>query len=632
MQTDNFEVEPRFQLMSIIKVLREKYLFILFLTFIFASIGVIYTFLKKPEYKATSEIVIGRQLSSELENNDGYQYETRQFDTIVETELRVLDSIPLKEKVLAELQLEDKLPVVDITDPQEQDKYYRELIFDQFQLSRIPNSRVILISAFSPYPELAAAMANGMVDAYIVNRRELRFKSIKESLDWLKNEIDSLKEKVIDSEEQLLRFVEQNDIGYLYSSQDAGGEQTASHPAMSALETLDEKKILAELELAEKEVILLADHPEIQELKSYINRLNNKIVQVKRQLRRDHELRIKYQMLQREADLNNDFFSVLMREMKTKDIIGEIPHSQVTVIQKAEIPDEPDSPNIKLNLILSLVLGLFLAVLVTAFIESLDTSLRSEEDVSKLLDSKLLASFPRRKKSAENGFDNYLHDFKSQNRGPSEFRLLWSNIQFMKFYGPIKSLLITSASPLEGKTTIACNLALASADSGKKTLLIDHDLFRPIIARVFALNGNHQAINDFLFENTDNIDDVLTPSGYDNLWLAAARPSDENLFEILNSGRIEQFIKLAKNEFDQIFIDSPPINHFPDANIIASHADSVLFVTQEKGLSHRKLKAAIDQLKEINKNFLGVVYNKSAALEDKWFGYYSYRYDKRSKN
>jgi capsular exopolysaccharide synthesis family protein len=201
------------------------------------------------------------------------------------------------------------------------------------------------------------------------------------------------------------------------------------------------------------------------------------------------------------------------------------------------------------------------------------------------------------------------------------YRTLRTNIQFASFDKDIKTIVVTSSGPKEGKSTTAANLALAIAETSKKVLIIDCDLRIPTLHKNFRIS-NKIGLTNLLVENL-NIEDIMV-AYIDNLYLLPSGTIPPSPAEMLSSNRMKTFIEETKNKFDCIIIDSPPIIAVTDAQILSTIADGVLLVASSGEVEREAINRAKDLLTRVNANILGVVLNKVELKGRRGYGYYNY--------
>lgn len=209
------------------------------------------------------------------------------------------------------------------------------------------------------------------------------------------------------------------------------------------------------------------------------------------------------------------------------------------------------------------------------------------------------------------------------------FRMLRTNLQFVGVDKPLKKIVITSSNPREGKSVVAANLAISIASTGSKVLLIDADLRRPEVHKLFFLE-NYKGLSSLLAGDL-KIDDVANETPVENLHIITSGPIPPNPAEILGSAKMNQFIEKASSVYDIIIFDSPPVNTVADASILSSIADGVILVVEAGVTAREAAILAKEQLEKINARILGVVLNKAKQSSEGYYYYYYYYGEGSSK-
>lgn len=202
------------------------------------------------------------------------------------------------------------------------------------------------------------------------------------------------------------------------------------------------------------------------------------------------------------------------------------------------------------------------------------------------------------------------------------YRTLRTNIQFSSFDYRVKIIVITSSGPSEGKTTTSCNLAIVTAEAGKRTILLDCDMRNPKIHKVFGLS-NQEGISDVLVGET-NFYEAVQKSEIENLYVLPSGTRPPNPAELLSSDKMERFIESLKEIYDYIIIDTPPVIMVTDAQILSKYADGCLLVVASAEADKNAAIKAKELLEKVKAKILGVVLNK---LDTKRKGYYGYYYN-----
>ncbi|MDM8332192.1 CpsD/CapB family tyrosine-protein kinase [Limosilactobacillus pontis] len=209
-----------------------------------------------------------------------------------------------------------------------------------------------------------------------------------------------------------------------------------------------------------------------------------------------------------------------------------------------------------------------------------------------------------------------------------QFRTLRTNINFMAIDHPIKTLALTSANVSEGKSTVTDNLAIVWAQNGQKVLLVDADLRRSTLHRTFNLD-NREGLTTILTSHAQTIDlnKIIQPSGIDNLSLLPSGPTPPNPAELLSSQRMKDFLQAARERYDMVIVDVPPMLEVTDTQVISHDLDAVVLVVKQGQTQKMGAKRAVELLKMAHANLLGYVMNDVTSESGAGYGYgYGYGY------
>ncbi|MGH2516151.1 MAG: polysaccharide biosynthesis tyrosine autokinase, partial [Ktedonobacterales bacterium] len=299
--------------------------------------------------------------------------------------------------------------------------------------------------------------------------------------------------------------------------------------------------------------------------------------------------------------------------------------NNIRVFQPASPPSAPDHPRPTLNAAIGGVLGLALAIGVVLLLEFLDDRIRTADDIEKISGLATLASVSSRRKR------DALLSARDSSRLAESFRILRTNLSFSSLDRPLRTLVVTSAVPGEGKSTVSVNLAISLAQSGKRVLLVDADLRRPAVHKRLGLQ-NASGLSLRLLGEMSNFGleyPFATLPDIPNLFILTAGPKPPNPTELLGSERMHQFIQAVlfkegkRGIVDVVVIDTPPAVAFADASVLAGRADGTILVSNAETSREGQLLRARDALKRVNAHVLGVVLNRvTQKREDNY--YYSY--------
>jgi capsular exopolysaccharide synthesis family protein len=287
----------------------------------------------------------------------------------------------------------------------------------------------------------------------------------------------------------------------------------------------------------------------------------------------------------------------------------------------------PIRPNKKQNAALGLLVGIFLGGGLAFFLEYLDTSIRTIEDVEKYLSWPVLGIIPRfdqtsQAKTSHSDSQPVMSKLPKSVSAES-YRTLRTNIQLTNLDHPPKSLVITSAAPLEGKSTTALNLAVALAQKESKVLLIDADLRKPVIHKLLHLD-NSTGLADAILNHSRLEAAVKRPNNIDNLWVLTSGSIPSNPSELLGSSRMKALMEQVTKEYDYVIFDTPPLISVSDSAILASQADGVLLVISPGKVKREIVRRTKELLERIGTPVLGCVFNGVEPSHSNYYYYYNY--------
>ncbi len=367
------------------------------------------------------------------------------------------------------------------------------------------------------------------------------------------------------------------------------------------------------------------------------------------------EKALKLVRLQREVELQETLYSQLKAKYQEVLIQESGKVEEVSIVKPAMKPEKPFNVPSKLMIVLTgLVMGTIIGMVLAFLAEVFDTSMGTIEDVEELLGVPVLGVIPHlsvdsrtkgrpeRKEGAHSRAHDLVVQYDPKSQATESFRALRTNLQFLRLESKGKLFLITSSFVQEGKTLNSVNLALSMAQAGNKVLLIDADLRKPSVHRVFGL-GREPGITDYVLGNYHwrevvetisdvilgdfEIEDILKTPGMDNLHFVTAGTKPPNPTEILSSERFREFLREARQEYDFVFIDSPPILPVADATEIAPMMDGVFLVYTVGKIGRGVLKRAKSNLDNVDAKVLGVVLNKvKPEAGPDYFRYHSHYY------
>jgi capsular exopolysaccharide synthesis family protein len=294
----------------------------------------------------------------------------------------------------------------------------------------------------------------------------------------------------------------------------------------------------------------------------------------------------------------------------------------VQVIEPAEKIDKPYRPNKKLNIGLGIGVGLLIGIGLAFFIEYLDTSVKTIDDVERALQAPVLGVIPQNV--------GLLIDEGPESPHAEAYRVLRTNVLFSRKDPKLNTLTVVSGGAGEGKSTTIFNLATVFAQNGQRVLIIDSDLRRPSLHKYLRVSNSMGLTNFLLKQNT--LEEVVQTTAQQNMDFLPSGRLPSSSMGILSSVQMKELIRDVKRRYDFVFFDTPPIMGVSDASILASEVDMVLQVIQYRRYPQPMTIRAKQMIEKVGGNLLGIVLNNINVSQDENYYYYSgYYYDYYSK-
>ena len=290
----------------------------------------------------------------------------------------------------------------------------------------------------------------------------------------------------------------------------------------------------------------------------------------------------------------------------------------VVVVEPAQPPSEAIRPRRVLNTAVAAVGGCMIACVLAFLLEYLNDTLESDDDVRETLSLPSLGTIPFVKAWQKNGHVRVT----AEERPTSEaFRILRTNIQFANVDSTVRTLLVTSSAPGEGKTSIVVNLGIAMAQDGRKVLLVDADLRRPQLHRAFEML-NITGLTSLLLNDAER-QECIVETDIPNLYVLPSGPAPPNPSELLGSQRMAQLIEEFQAFADVVLFDVPPVLACADAMVLASQTDGVVLVIDSRSTRREAAIRALEMLRNVEAKVLGGILNRGHARSSEYYYYYS---------
>ncbi len=564
-----------------------------------------------------------------------------------------------------------------------------KMISGGISVTPVKDSKIVTISYMSSNPLLAKSIANTVAQAYIDELLDLNMSSTQHMLKWMTSKAEEEKKKLDDSERALQQYIKSQDLVTNQNKMAIVPEQISqlssqlvtAETKREEMETLynQVKEVSGSPGKAET-VSAVANDPTIQGLRRQIMQAEQKIMDLSQKYGKKHPLMIRakedlnvlrakkeqeinrviasikneyalaksnesnlkrmlseakgqainvnekfieYDMINRDVETNRQLYEALIKRIKEQNITEQIQTTNVMIVEKADTPASPVKPRKALNVLLGLIVGLFGGIGMAFFLEYLDQTIKSPEDVETKLGVPvfgLIPLFSSQDRPIESAvIDNPTSTF-AENYKAIRTSLLLSSAE-----KPPKHILLTSAGPDEGKTVTSINLATAIAQSQYRVLLVDADLRRPRIHKVFKID-NSKGLSTYLAGASGM--DIIHEGPLPNLHIIPSGPIPPNPSELLGSGRLVEMVGLLGGKYDIVIWDSPPLLTVVDSLVLGKVLDGSIIVARAGKTTYELLGKSLKSLGDLNANVFGVVINAVDFKKNKYYysRYHNYYY------
>jgi len=349
-----------------------------------------------------------------------------------------------------------------------------------------------------------------------------------------------------------------------------------------------------------------------------------------------NENAVQYEVLKHEVETSQELHDTLQLKLKEAGVTAGLTSSYISVVDRAQVPANPVEPKKTLNLTLGLLGGLFFGLVFTFVIDSLDDTVQTSEDAERMVRLPVVGTIPLIEESGKPTAEDVENPLGPNQRGPGTInvrlpksafaeaiRSLRSSLLLTSIDHPPKVLVVTSADPGQGKSTVSANLAAAFAQNGSRVLLVDADLRRPMLHNLFDLRQN-PGLTSILSEASMAAGPVVPIQALPNLQVLTSGPIPPMPAELFASRRFRELIKGWAEEYDQVIIDSPPLLAVTDALILGTVADGVLLIARSGVARKKALQRVANMLRRANINISGMVLNGvNMRLEHYYYSSYS---------
>lgn len=551
-------------------------------------------------------------------------------------------------------------------------------------------ANVLQVGYRSTDPALVYAVPNAIAATFISRRNEVQKTEARSTVGFLEDQVEQTRLQLENVEDQLQNFRQGEQIVALGAEAQAQVEQLATlqtqrtqldaeRAALSALLSEIESDsvrpdyrriaafptffkndaigtILEQLTIADQArtnqlLRLTPEHPDVVSVNARIAQLEQQLGSIGRnylssltdqigaldaeigrfgaRLQEVPERQIRYARIQRQVDMLAELYRLLQTRLKEAEVKEAIDDSSVRVVEAAIRPLEPISPRPVRNIALGTLLGLVIGIVLAFIREYMDKRLHSSDRIEALFGLPTMARIPAIAMEGHVGADRaqaLVALDESQSIGAESFRNLRTNVRFVRRGQGAEEIVITSPTPGEGKSLTAANLAVTMGQKGHRVLLIDADLRRPVQHRQFKVPQS-PGLSDCLLAD-ELLENALQPTMLGDLFVLPAGQPPPNPAELLDSAQMDRLLDAVRSRFETIILDSPPVLAVTDSAVIAPKTDGVILVVRAEKTDKDAIALAIQQLRQVDAELLGVVVNDAKA-EGSYESYYREYYGER---
>ena len=494
------------------------------------------------------------------------------------------------------------------------------------QIELIRRSSLVRIAARSPDPIEASAIANTYADTAVESVIALNKEDSENAVVWLKSQASAQRETLRKAETEILEFRKENQMEALEA------QRKTAEEAMLAYN----KELTAAV--AARDALLsryTSNHPEVKAqvktIEAMQKQLNNEIDRARKLERQVAECEARLNALQRDKEACEISYKGILRRMEEARLSADENTATIRIVETAEAPSKPVSPRRTIILLLAMILGPSAGCALAMLTYRLEDRIWSTNDVTDEIGLKILGLVPHvdrsnRKRLALMSFTDKFSPIAESFAG---IRGMLDSSQ------PAKTLLVTSSLPNEGKTICSSNLAIMSAKSGIKTLLVDIDMRRPCLHQICSISSSKANLLSTLSdESTPDFSLLPQPTDVPNLKVVVNRHTGQlSPAEILGSRRVQAFIDWAAQNYERVIIDSPPVMAASDSVVVGGAVDGVILVCCFYRSRKSMAKGAVQQLEDGGATILGAIVNDvrfdkmgyASSFGRYSSGYHSYR-------
>jgi len=493
----------------------------------------------------------------------------------------------------------------------------------QATASQVAETKFVVLTVKDTDPYKAAVIANGLVDILIDQNVKLQTVQFESAERNLQTRVDQAEEQIAALEGQITSLsteILQKQIENVQAQMtDVQSQINAIKLDMSEIDPFSESEV--------DRARLANDQAKIDELSpilSLYQEIYTQLVVLGKTSDSGEASSVDLDRLKTTLNLYQQIYISSINSLETLRLSKAQSTPTVMQVETANKPTTPISPKPVQSALLAAAIGLFVTAGFAFLVEFLDDTLKTPDDIKDLLDTPVIGFIGELKNNPKQGEDS-LGVFVAKNpRSPvaEAFRSLRTNLEYSSVDDPARIILVTSSGESEGKSTVAANLAIVEAQSGKNVIIIDADMRRPKVHVQFN-KSNRRGLSDVVTGKLRIEDVVKTYDQVENLSIITCGTIPPNPSELLGSERMSQTLKDLEERFDLVVIDTPPMI-VSDAQILSGKVDGVIFVVIPGQTRAIAALRPIEELHRIGSHVLGIVANKIPKSRDYYYGGYNY--------
>ena len=565
---------------------------------------------------------------------------------------------------------------------------------DDFKISPIRNSELIQLSIETPDPQLSADIVNTAMEEFIQMLMDTNMESSKNAAQFLEKQIQAAQIKLEQSEKELNNFSRQAGLvsmdpklnlimRQLEELNDALAKARAERISKESLyqqaisdnnqnlpqilqdeliKTLKGEYSLLAGEYQDLSTTFKPAYPKMQQLKAKIDDISQRIREEKlfiiESIKNDYEaaqkkqeyLEIKaeeqkkkaielndratqYKILLRETETNKTIYETLLQRAKEIEATVGAAVTNINIVDRSRVSLYPSSPKVARNLILGLLLGLFSGVGIAFLLEYLDDTIKNPEELIDRFHIPVLGLIPFDKECVNKRKEMALKSYTDPRSPVAEsIRTAITSIDLSAADHPPKTILVTSILPGAGKSSLSTNTALSYLSSGENCLIIDVDLRKPSLHKIFDTERKGEGLSSVL-SGMSTLKEVIQKTDYKGLDYISSGPLPPNPAELVASNRMRELLKTVSEHYSHVIIDAPPFQGFAEILVLANMVDGLILVTVEGDTPRDGVKHFRRAVLNVNGKILGSIINKAGqqkgygAYSKYSYSYYAYQYN-----